>query len=243
VRLVLAAVLLLCCGTARAQRPAPSYDDVDIAKAHYATGIAYYERSRFADAAHEFEESYRLSHRPELLYNMGKAYDGGGDKARALAAYRRFLAALPDASDTPVVRARVDQLERLVGRLRLTCTIEGAEVRVDGVAVGVTPLDAPIDVNPGTHAVEVAHEGYSTWRANVVGMPGAVTPVDARPASLVKIVRVEVERAPAPPLYKRWWLWTAVGAVVAAGAVTGGVLGARGANDVPPPVAQFPTVR
>jgi tetratricopeptide (TPR) repeat protein len=233
----------LCCPSARAQRT-PSYDDVDIAKAHYATGLAYYERSRFADAAHEFEEAYRLSRRPELLYNMGKAYDGDGDRARALAAYRRFLTALPDSSDTPVVRARVRELERLVGRLKLSCTIEGAQVRVDGVEVGTTPLGAPVEVNPGAHAIEVAHEGYATWKANVVGVPGGVTAVDARPNSLIKIVRVEVARGePTPPLYKRWWLWTTVGAVVAAGAVTGGVLGSRSANEVPAPVAQFPTVR
>lgn len=32
------------------------------------------------------------------------------------------------------------------------------------------------------------------------------------------------------PLYKRWWLWTVVGGVVAAGAVTGAVLGTRAAT-------------
>ena len=35
--------------------------------------------------------------------------------------------------------------------------------------------------------------------------------------------------ATATPLYKRWWLWTIVGGVVAAGAVTGAVLGTRAA--------------
>lgn len=37
-----------------------------------------------------------------------------------------------------------------------------------------------------------------------------------------------------PPLYKRWWLWTIVGAVVAGGVATGVVLGTRPTHAVSP---------
>ena len=74
-------------------------DDVDIAKAHFNTGQVNYEHGRFDDAAHEFEEAYRLSGKAPLLYNVGKSYDGGNDFARALDAYQRFLAAAP--TDNP----------------------------------------------------------------------------------------------------------------------------------------------
>jgi hypothetical protein len=51
---------------------------------------------------------------------------------------------------------------------------------------------------------------------------------------------VEVEKK--VPVYKRWWLWTLVGAVVVAGAVTGGVLGSQ-QPPVDGPFAQLPAVR
>jgi tetratricopeptide (TPR) repeat protein len=242
-RLFLAGLVIGVWGAAHAQSQ-PTSDDVVIAKAHFSTGMIYYERGRFADAAREFEEAYRLSHRPELLYNMGKAYDGGSDKARALRAYRRFLTAVPETRDRPAVQARISALTQLVGRLRINSSVDGATVRVDGTEIGTTPLADEVEVNPGSHAVEVGHEGYATWRETVVGAPGALTAVEARPTSLVKIVRVEVARREAPqPVYKRWWLWAAVGAVVAAGAITGGVLGARSATEVSEPSAQLPGVR
>src|SRR5262245_46707654 len=98
---------------ARAQtRPS---DDLDLAKAHFRTGEIYYEKARFPDAAREFEEAYRLSSRPELLYNMGKAYDGDGDAARALNAYRQFLQSVKTSSDRAWVEGRIGQLNRVVG--------------------------------------------------------------------------------------------------------------------------------
>ena len=97
-------------------------------------------------------------------------------------------------------------------------------------------------MNPGAHEVEVGHEGYSTWRAKPVAKPGEVTPVPAEPKSLVKIVRVEVEKK-ATPVYKKWWLWTAVAAVVVVGVgVTAGVLASRD-DGVSGPHAQLPAVK
>jgi tetratricopeptide (TPR) repeat protein len=221
---------------------APAGADLELAKAHYATGQIYYERGRFPDAAREFEEAYRLSGRPELLYNMGKAYDGSSDAARALTAYRRFLADVRQSSDRLWVIGRVDQLDKIIGRLEITCSLDGSTVKLDGAEIGLTPLKDPVEVNPGSHDVEVGHEGYSTWRKKVVAVPGQATPVLADPKSMVKIVRVEVEKKQTP-VYKKWWLWTAVvGVVVVSAAVTAGVLATRD-DGVSGPHAQLPQVK
>src|SRR5688572_22575111 len=113
---------LLVSLTARAENAQPGAD-LDLAKAHFRTGEIYYEKGRFPDAAREFEEAYRLSNRAELLYNMGKAYDGDGDAARALSAYRRFLDSVKSSPDRPWVSGRVAQLERLVGRLTVVANV------------------------------------------------------------------------------------------------------------------------
>jgi tetratricopeptide (TPR) repeat protein len=236
-------VILLTPLAAAAQAPDPA--DLELAKAHYKTGELYYERGRFPDAAREFEEAYRLSKKPELLFNMGKSYDGVGDYAKALVAYRRWMAEVPNGSDRGQVESRVRAMEGLVGKLLIEPDVEGSSVLVDGLERGPSPLAGPIEVNPGAHNIVVAHEGYKTFRKNLVASPGRLDQLKVAQESLVKVVKqvVEVERKEKQvPVYKKWWLWTAIGAVVAAGVVTGAVLGSQ-----QPPVsgdfAQLPGVK
>lgn len=223
---------------------APSASDVDIARAHFNTGQAYYEHGRFADAAREFEEAYRLSEKAPLLYNVGKSYDGGNDFARALDAYGRFLAAAPaDNPDRAFAARRVELLHTLVGTLILDGAVPGSAVTLDGKAVGVTPLPAALELNPGRHQLELSHEGYATFRSAVDVPVGAAATVAARQIESVKVVTL----APAPraeaPLYHRWWLWAAVGgAVVVAGVVTAVVATSSSSNSSLPTV-QLPQVR
>jgi tetratricopeptide (TPR) repeat protein len=225
---------------------APSASDVDIAKAHFATGQAYYEHSRFADAAHEFEEAYRLSHKPPLLYNVGKSYDGADDYARALDAYRRFLDAAPaDNPDRATVQKRVQLLATLVGTIALHGARDGSAVAVDGAPVGTTPLLQPLVANPGRHNLLLTHERAATFRRAVDVPVGGVADVAVQQVDAVKVVTL-AEPAPAAkrekPVYQRWWLWTAVGgAVVVAGVITAVVL-TTGSSDSGPTV-HLPTVR
>jgi hypothetical protein len=237
--------LLLLPLTTRAAEPPPAATaagpDTELAKAHFHTGQIYYDRGRYPDAAREFEDAYRLSGRAELLYNMGKSYDGVGDYARALAVYRRWLDQVKEGADRPAVSERVEKLAGLVGRIRIVSDVEGAQVELDGAKLGTTPLGAAVEMNPGGHEIVITHEGYRTFRERVVATPGGARNVQARLESLVKIVEVE-RKVPPTPVYKRWWLWTLVGAVVVAGAVTGGVLGSR-EPPVSGPFAQLPNVR
>jgi tetratricopeptide (TPR) repeat protein len=216
-------------------------EDVEIAKAHYKTGEAYYERGRFTDAAREFEEAYRLSKRPALLYNMGKSYEGAGEPARALDAYRRYLKEVRNSSDRGAVRGRVEALMGVVATLVVRASVEGSSVRVDGDAVGATPLESPLRINPGRHQIEIAHEGYATWRSSLELGPGATRQVSAMLTSLVKII--EVERVqPSKPLYKRWWLWTLTSAAVLGGGAAAVYLATK-PQTVSGAQAQLPAVR
>ena len=237
--------VLLAALPAHAQAPAPAdaptATDLEIAKAHYRTGELNYERGSYPDAAKEFEEAYRLSSRPELLYNMGKAYDGAGDMRGALGAYRRFLVAVKDSPDRVFCAHRIGELELLISHLEVAASVAGASVVLDSAPLGVTPLAAPrIEVNPGTHSIEIAAEGYATFRRTLKLERAQTEKIDAQMVSLVKVIHEPEKRV---PVYKRWYLWTALGLVVVAGAVTGGVLGARAANAVDGPSLQLPRVQ
>src|SRR5258708_3230705 len=179
--------LLLGSTLALAQPPPPGTqrNDLELAKAHFATGQLYYERGRYPDAAREFEEAYRLSGRAELLYNMGKSYDGIGDHARALTAYRRFLDAVSVSPDRKQVTERVEQLVLVGGRVALVATVDGSAVLVDGAPIGATPFPGALELNPGGHKIEISHEGYATWRRDVVASPNVAATVNAEQVSLV----------------------------------------------------------
>jgi hypothetical protein len=242
------AAALLLAATARAQ-PAPGIgDDVEIARAHFATGQAYYEHGRFIDAAREFEEAYRLSPKAPLLYNVGKAYDGASDFARALDAYRRFAIATAavavadtvDSADADFAGKRVQLLSSLVGRLTLVGARAGSTVQLDGAAAGTTPLPE-LAVNPGRHALAVAHEGLATFRAQIDVPVGGALSVAVRQLDSAPLV-VTASAAPPVPAYKKWWLWTAAGgAVVVAGVIVAVVLTSSGSSG--PPTLTLPTVK
>jgi tetratricopeptide (TPR) repeat protein len=237
--LSISCALLVVAASRASAADAPRPADLDLAKAHFRTGELNYERGAYPDAAKEFEEAYRLSGRAEMLYNMGKSYDGAGDMRGALDAYRRFLATVQTSTDRPFVERRVAELEVLIARISITASVPST-VLLDGVKLGTTPLPAaPIELNPGTHSVEIAAEGYATFRRSLTLARAEVARVDAQMVSLVKVIHVETRAKPVP-VYKRWYLWAGVGAVVVTGVALGAVFGVRKANEIDGPSLQLP---
>jgi tetratricopeptide (TPR) repeat protein len=221
--LVVPALLLLLVNVARAADDGGvNENDVELAKAHFNTGQIDYDKGRFIEAAHEFEEAYRLSGKSLLLYNMGKSYDGASDFARALGAYRRFMSTVSQSNDRKFAENRVQLLETLVGHITLAGAVAGSSIILDGNTIGKAPL-TEMTVNPGHHSLELQHEGYANFKSGVDVPVGGTTPLEAKQVELVKVVRVEVPEK-RTPVYKKWWLWTAVGGALAAGGVVAAVL-------------------
>lgn len=102
----LLAVVLVACPVA-----AQSGDADELARRHYALGEELYQRGELLEAAQAFEESYRLSGREELLYNVFLAYRDAGELVRAAAALRAYLEAVPEAPNAALLRARLEALE------------------------------------------------------------------------------------------------------------------------------------
>ncbi|MFK8001970.1 MAG: hypothetical protein AB8H86_20410 [Polyangiales bacterium] len=74
-----------------------------------------YSAGRFDDAADKLETAHRLFPEPILLYNLGRALEGGGDNEGALDAYREFLeVADEDAEERPMTRSRIEVVEGLI---------------------------------------------------------------------------------------------------------------------------------
>ncbi|NUO51334.1 MAG: PEGA domain-containing protein [Polyangiaceae bacterium] len=90
------------------------------------------------------------------------------------------------------------------GTLRITASMPGATVLVDGKRVGAAPAEAKL--KPGPHRVVVEHPRADPVETSAVVTAGKRNEVNV---DLVEIV----------PVHETWWFWTTLGAV----AVTAGV--------------------
>jgi tetratricopeptide (TPR) repeat protein len=75
------------------------------------SGNKHYELAEYAAAIMDFKEAFRITDRPELLFNIAQAYRLSGDCAQARTFYKTYLRRLPAAENADSVRARIDELE------------------------------------------------------------------------------------------------------------------------------------
>ncbi len=104
----LAALTLLC----SLARPALALSEEDErAKAHFLAGQSYYDQASYADALKEFNEAYRLSKKPALLYNIARCFEGLGQLGDAVSMLERYLTDEPDTSDRTSIEERIRNLK------------------------------------------------------------------------------------------------------------------------------------
>ena len=98
----------------------PSYAQEEVEQL-YLEGAALYKDGKYRPAIEKFEKAYELYPEPNLLYNIGRAYEALGEIDDALKAFQRCVAAdktAPDVRDK--AKAKIEQLERAKMRSKLT---------------------------------------------------------------------------------------------------------------------------
>src|ERR1035438_9412102 len=134
-------------------------DPKGAAREHFQKGLAAFADQRFAEAAEEFDEAYRLSPAFKLLYNIGLVDVALGRSVDAVDAFDRYLkqgaSAIPADRRREVSEEIEKQLAR-IGTVSIRTFPEGAEIRIDGALIGRTPLPKSVRVNAGRHTVEAS---------------------------------------------------------------------------------------
>jgi tetratricopeptide (TPR) repeat protein len=77
------------------------------ARLHFRAGLGLYDAGRFLQAAEEFEEAYRLSQRPQLLFNAYVAYRDASDLAGAVRSLENYLRESQEVPDRVNLEARL----------------------------------------------------------------------------------------------------------------------------------------
>lgn len=101
---------------------------------------------------------------------------------------------------------------KAIARLQVRSQPRGAEIAIDGRAVGREPWNGALD--PGGHLLGATLAGHHPVRAEIV-----LTAGQSRDFT-VELSPLPAAR-PIPRWYKRWYVWTALALVVAAGAAAG----------------------
>lgn len=177
--------------------PVAKADDTETAREHFRKGRVQFELGHFKEAAAEFEAAFLAKDDPVLLYNLGKAQQHAGMNAAALRSFRAYLARLPRAPNRAEVEGYIQTLTR---------TSPG-------------PMSADSDVPSGRPDPA---ESVPSPAPRSTTAPQTTPAPHAAPAPLPQtLTMTAAANEPKRPIYRRWWLWTAVGGVVAAGVAVG----------------------
>jgi hypothetical protein len=93
--------------------------------------------------------------------------------------------------------------------LTVTSPVTGANVSVDGKAVGVVPAQSP--AKPGQHRITLTRDGYDPAETSIVVKAGEDR-------------QVSVPMAVHETITGKWWFWTGLGVILVGGGIAIGII-------------------
>lgn len=145
---------------AAAQRHAPG--NVEAGRGHFDRGVDYYRDGNINAALIEFKRAYDAAPNYRVLYNLGQVANALNDYVEAQRYFQRYLqegGAEIDAERRAEVNALITKLGGRIASVTVHCNVDGAQIYVDDVPVGISPLPEPLRVSAGTRRIAAAHSG------------------------------------------------------------------------------------
>ena len=172
--LLLALAAASTVGAARAHaQPAPEPPSVDAAGQERARklvteGARLFDEGKLAEAYVAFLAAWSIIETPSIAKNLADCEISLG-KHRDAADHLRYITENGEAKPDEVRRAKQQLAETVkkIGTLRVTVTIDGAAVMLDGAPVGESPIRDTFYVTPGKHVVEARKDRYEPARTEL----------------------------------------------------------------------------
>lgn len=136
------------------------------ASQRFQRGVELYDSGDLRAALIEFRRAYKLVPTYQLLYNMAQVAAELKDYVEAYDYYKLYLRKGRDKIDTDrrsEVEGQIEQLEGYLASLRIVVSEDDAEITIDGVVVGISPIAESFKVSAGRRDVVVSRRGFSTW--------------------------------------------------------------------------------
>jgi tetratricopeptide (TPR) repeat protein len=240
----LVTVLALAAPAARALAAEPADEKTAQAKALSQEANAMYAVGDFAQAADKYQAAYKLKPDAALLYNAAQSYRMAGNNEKAVLLYKNYVMFYPNARNRSNVDLQISKLQEAIAaqhkaQTQPPTTTEPTTGNPTGVpGWGASPTGASSGSLPGGEAGGAAPattSSTSSPASSSVGTAAVTTAPNPDSSSSAGSApgATLTQTAPAPtsddtPIYKKWWLWTAVG--VAAGGVVAVVLLSGGSS-------------
>lgn len=226
-------------------KPLPTEAQKAEARARYDRGLKLYDQGAYEAALVEMRRAYELHPTFKILYNLGLIHKQLNDHAAALDAFNGYLnegGKKVDPKRHAEVEKYLAELKPLVATITIQVDVAGAEVSVDDLAIGTSPLAAPITVNAGKRKVSAKLAGKpAATKVLTVAGSDAVTvkleldePKTAAPATSTTTLTTTTPRPtePSEPSRQVPWLAWGVTGVLAVGAGTFGILALTSSSDL-----------
>lgn len=145
--------------------PRAQDDDNAKAGARFQQGVDLYREGSFEGALAEFRKAYQLSPSYRVLYNIAQTQFALHDFVGAYKSLIQYMAeGRGEISGERLMQ--VDdmsaKLRERIAHLQISTNVVGADIRIDDVSVGSSPLPGPIPVNVGKHTITAWRTGLPT---------------------------------------------------------------------------------
>jgi hypothetical protein len=178
---------------ARAEGPVSvSASAQDEAASRFKKGLDLFKEGDYQAALIELRRANELAPNYNVLYNIGQVYFQLQDYPNALHSLQRYLEEGGNAIDArrrAEVEKDIEKLKSRVANVEITVNVPDAEVTIDDVSAGKSPLPKTVLVGAGRHRIVVSKAGF-----------GSVTRiVEIASAELQKVPVELVETKPVTP--------------------------------------------
>jgi tetratricopeptide (TPR) repeat protein len=216
---VLIIVSLVAC-VASAQNGSGSVSE---ARVHFDRGVELYREGSLDAALAEFERSNQLAPNYKILYNLAQVQ---AERHQYVAAVKLLTEYLQTGGNDiqperrQLVTADLEKLRQRIASLSVEVNVDGAEVFVNDISVGRSPLPDPVLVNVGTCRVRAEKSGHPS-QMKTITVAGA-----DRPRVKLELVAgpVVAQQAPRPTTTittsDMTPFWISLGATVVLGGAT-----------------------
>jgi tetratricopeptide (TPR) repeat protein len=197
--LVLLLLLLAPAAELRAQSKQDGCLKDTVCRDAYYKALKQYDEGKYVEALDGFQSAYGRRQMPWLLLNIGRTLQRLGRAQEAIGYYERYKKA-----ELNIDAATLDRVNKYIEQAKALLESPAQEPKPVNLtpSAGSTPSGgsepAPSDPNKPTAGLQA----------------GAAPPLAVQGGS-------SATEKPATPIYKKWWFWTIVGAVVVGGVATG----------------------
>lgn len=149
---------------------AQSDADVTHARDAFELGVLLGRSDRWAEAMEAFRRSHALAPRPRTCFNLGLALHHVGRLREAARTLRQCLDAPDSSADASLVydaRNLLGVLTRSLATFELVIEPAHAELRVDGEPIVGSGPTRRVELDPGSHRVQLAAEGMGPQEFSV----------------------------------------------------------------------------